>query len=89
MRPGFCGDGRMFAILRSQRNKTVQLITQPWRLHEYPPDVLKRGPWKVVARGDEARLKVHYRRALAREGYCVVDAEASLYSPYELGQTLD
>ena len=79
----------MFAILRSQTNKKVQLITQPWMLREYPPDVLKRGPWKVVARGDEARLKVHYRRALARDGYCVVDAEASLYSPYELGQTLD
>ena len=41
--------------------------------------VLKRGPWKIVTRGDEAHLKLNYRRALAREGYCVVDADASLY----------
>jgi hypothetical protein len=76
----------MFAILRSTTSKQVQLITQPWRLRELPPYVLKRGPWKIVGRGDEAQLRLHYRRALAREGYCVVDVKAPLYSAGELGQ---
>jgi hypothetical protein len=79
----------MFAILRSGSSRQFQLITQPWRLRELPPYVLKRRPWKIVGRGDEARLKLHYRRALAREGYCVVDAKASLYSTYEFGQPVD
>ena len=77
----------MFAILRSTTSKQVQLITQPWRLRELPPYVLKRGPWKIVGRGDETQLRLHYRRALAREGYCVVDAKAPLYSPTASGQT--
>jgi hypothetical protein len=76
----------MFAILRSATSKQIQLITQPWRLRELPPYVLKRGPWKIVGRGDEARLRLHYRRALAREGYCVIDTKAPLYSPDEYGQ---
>ena len=38
----------MFAILRSTTSKQVQLITPPWRLRELPPNVLKRGPWKIV-----------------------------------------
>jgi hypothetical protein len=78
----------MFAILRSATNKQIQVITQPWRLRELPPYVLKRGPWKIVGRGDEARLRLHYRRALAREGYCIVQAKAPLYSPDAFGQTL-
>jgi hypothetical protein len=78
----------MFAILRSATSKQVQLITQPWRLRELPPYVLKRGPWKIVGRGDEARLRLHYRRALAREGYCVVDAKAPLYSPDDFGPSV-
>ena len=61
----------MFAILRSTTSKQVQLITQPRRLRELPPYVLKQGPWKIVGRGDEARLRLHYRRALAREGWSV------------------
>jgi hypothetical protein len=77
----------MFAILRSKASKQVQLITQPWRLRELPLNVLKRGPWKIVGRGEKARLRLHYRRALAREGYCVVDAKAPLYSPDEFGQS--
>jgi hypothetical protein len=78
----------MFAILRSATSKQVQLILQPWRLRELPPYVLKRGPWTIVARGDEARLRLHYRRALAREGYCIVDAKARLFSPDEVGQSV-
>ena len=73
----------MFVILRSAASKQVQLLTQPWRLRELPPYVLKRGPWRIVSRCDEARLKLNYRRALAREGYCVVDAKALLYRPDE------
>ena len=69
----------MFVILRSTASKQVRLLTQPWRVRELPPSVLKRGPWKIAARGDEAHLKLSYRRALAREGYCVVAADASLY----------
>jgi RNase P/RNase MRP subunit p30 len=69
----------MFVIMRSTANKQVQLLTQPWRVRELPSFVLKRGPWKIIARRDEAHLKLNYRRALAREGYCVVDADAALY----------
>ena len=69
----------MFVILRSTANKQVQLLTQHWRVRDLPSVVLKRGPWKVVARSDETHLKLNYRRALAREGYCVVDADAALY----------
>ena len=69
----------MFVILRSTANKQVQLLTQPWRVQELPSFVLKRGPWKIIARNDETYLKLNYRRALAREGYCVVDADAALY----------
>lgn len=75
----------MFTILRSTTSKQVQLITQPWRLRELSPYVLKRGPWKIVGRGDETRLRLHYRRALAREGYCIVDTKAPLYSAEEHG----
>ena len=78
----------MFAILRSATNKQIQVITQEWRVRELPLDVVERGPWKIVGRGDEARLKSHYRRALAREGYCVVQAKAPLYRPRSLGQTV-
>jgi hypothetical protein len=78
----------MFVIMRSATSKQVQLLTQPWRVRELPPYVLKRGPWRIVARCDEAQLKLNYRRALAREGYCVVDAEAALYRPDQVGQDL-
>ena len=78
----------MFAILRSTTSKQVQLITQPWRLRELPSHVLEQGPWKIVGRGDEARLRLHYRRALVREGYCVVNVKAPLYSLSEFGQPL-
>jgi hypothetical protein len=71
----------MFVILRSTASKQVRLLTQPWRVRELPSSVLKRGPWKIVARSDETYLKLNYRRALAREGYCVVDAGAALYRP--------
>ena len=50
--------------------------------------MLKRGPWKIVGRCDEAHLKLNYRRVLAREGCCVGDAEAALYRPDQLGQDL-
>ena len=56
----------MFVILRSTASKQVQLLKQPWRLRELPPYVLKRGPWRIVSRCDEARLKLNYRRAFAR-----------------------
>ena len=78
----------MFAILQSTTSKQVRLIMQPWRLRELPSNILKRGPWKIVGRGDVARLKLHYRRALAREGYCVVGLKAALFSPSEFGQTV-
>ena len=78
----------MFVVMRSTTNKRMQLLTQPWRVRDLPPYVLKRGPWKVVGRRDEAHLKLNYRRALAREGYCVVDAEAALYRPDQVGQDL-
>jgi hypothetical protein len=78
----------MFAILRSATSKQIQVITQPWRLRELPPYVLKRGPWKIVGRGDETRLRLHYRRALARDGYCVLDTKAPLYSPDTYGQAV-
>jgi hypothetical protein len=78
----------MFAVLQSTTSKQVRLIMQPWRLRELPSNILKRGPWKIVGRGDVARLKLHYRRALAREGYCVVGLKASLFSPGEFGQTV-
>jgi hypothetical protein len=34
---------------------------------------------------NEARLTLNYRRALARDGYCVVDAKAPLYRSDEVG----
>jgi hypothetical protein len=73
----------MFAILRSVTDKQVRLISQTGRLQEWPPEVCQRGPWKIERKGDEARLRLHYRRALAREGYCVVGAEAPLFTPDE------
>ena len=78
----------MFAILRSATSKQIQLIAQPWSLQELPSFVAKRGPWKIIGRGDEARLRLHYRRALAREGYCVVDTKAPLYSLEKYGRTI-
>jgi len=78
----------MFVIMRSTASRQVQLLTQPWRVRELPPYVLKRGPWKVVSRCDEARLKLSYRRALARDGYCVVSAKEPLYRPDEIGPDL-
>jgi hypothetical protein len=42
-------------------------------------NVSERGPWEVVGSGDEKRLKLHYRRALDRDGYCVVDDKCSLF----------
>ena len=78
----------MFVIMRSATSKQVQLLTQPWRVRELPPYVLKRGPWKIVGRCDEAHLKLNYRRTLAREGYCVVDAKAALYRQEQVGQDL-
>ena len=68
----------MFAILRSVTDKQVRLISQTGRLQELPPEVRQQGPWKIERKGDEARLRLHYRRALAREGYCVVGAEAAV-----------
>ena len=78
----------MFVILRSKASNQVRLLTQPWRVRELPPSVLKRGPWKIVARGDETHLKLNYRRALAREGYCVVDADASFYRADHVAQNV-
>ena len=71
----------MFAILRSITDKEVHLISQAGGLEELPPEIRQRGPWQIVRKGDEARLKLHYRRALARDGYCLVGAEASLFNP--------
>ena len=78
----------MFVILRSTVSKQVRLLTQPWRVRELPPSVLKRGPWKIAARGDETHLKLSYRRALAREGYCAVAADASLYRADHVAQNV-
>jgi len=69
----------MFVVLRSTKEKLVHLISQTGRSAELPPDVRERGPWKIVRKGDTTRLKLHYRRALAREGYCVVSSDASLF----------
>ena len=77
----------MFAILRSVTDKQVHLISQTGRIQELPPEIRQRGPWKLERQGDEARLRLHYRRALAREGYCVVRAEASLFNPDERRQS--
>ena len=71
----------MYVILRSTASEQVQLLAQPWMVRKLPPSVLQRGPWKIVGRCDERRLKLHYRRALDREGYCVIDAKARLYRP--------
>ena len=78
----------MFVIMRSTTSKQMQLLTQPWRVRELPPFVLKHGPWKIVGRCDEANLKLNYRRALAREGFCVVNAEAALYRRDHVGEDL-
>ncbi len=78
----------MFAILQSTTSKQVRFIMQPWRLRELPSTILKRGPWKIVGRGDVARLELHYRRALAGEGYCVVGMKASLFSSDEFARTV-
>lgn len=69
----------MFVVLRSTTEKRVHLISQNGRSAELPPDIRERGPWKIVRKGDTTLLKLHYRRALAREGYCVVSADASLF----------
>jgi hypothetical protein len=78
----------MFAILQSTTSKQVRLIMQPWRLRELPSNILKRGPWKIVGRGDVARLKLPYRRALPREGYCMVGVKVSLFSSDEFARTV-
>ena len=70
----------MFAILRSLTDTQVHLISQTGRLEELPPEVSQRGPWKLVRKAGEAQLRLHYRRALAREGYCVVGVEATLFN---------
>jgi hypothetical protein len=69
----------MFVVLKSTSEKQVHLISQTGRSAELPPDIRERGPWKVLRKGDTTRLKLHYRRALAREGYCVVSADAALF----------
>jgi hypothetical protein len=76
----------MYVILQSTASQQVQLLAQPWMVRKLPPSVLQRGPWKIVGRRDETRLKLHYRRALAREGYCVIDAKALLYRPDQVLQ---
>ena len=52
----------MYVILRSTASEQVQLLAQPWMVRKLPPSVLQRGPWKIVGRCDERRLKLHYRR---------------------------
>lgn len=58
----------MFAILQSATDTQVRVISHTWRLHQLPSDLSERGPWQVIATGDERRLKLHYRRALDRDG---------------------
>ena len=72
-------EGAMFAILRSVMDRQVRVLSREWRVHRLPADVSERGPWKIVGSGDEKRLKLHYRRALDRDGYCVVNAKSSLF----------
>ena len=69
----------MFAILQSATDTQARVISHTWRLHQLPSDVSERGPWQVVGAGDERRLKLHYRRALDRDGYCLVKASSSLF----------
>jgi hypothetical protein len=69
----------MFTILRSKTDKQVRMLSRKWRVHRMLSNVSERGPWEVVGSGDEKRLKLHYRRALDRDGYCVVDDKCSLF----------
>ena len=77
----------MFAILRSTTSKQVQLITPPWRLRELPPTSSSADRGRL-SEASEARLRLHYRRALAREGYCVVDVKAPLYGRDDLANAV-
>lgn len=69
----------MFTILRSKTDKQVRMLSREWKVHRLLSNVSERGPWEVVGSGEEKRLKLHYRRALDREGYCVVVDECSLF----------
>ncbi len=71
----------MFTILRSKTDKQVRMLSRKWRVHLLLSNLSERGPWEVVGSGDEKRLKLHYRRALDRDGYCVVDDKCSLFDP--------
>ena len=69
----------MFTILRSAVDRKVRVLARDWNVHRLPADVSERGPWQIVGSGDEKLLKLHYRRALDRDGYCVVNAKSSLF----------
>ena len=68
----------MFTILRSVVDRKVKVLSR-WNVPQLPADVSERGPWQIVGSGDERLLKLHYRRALDRDGYCVVNAKSSLF----------
>ena len=69
----------MFTILRSVVDPQIRVLSRAARVHQLPADVSERGPWRIVGSGDEERLKLHYRRALDRDGYCVVNAKSFLF----------
>lgn len=56
------------------------MLSREWKVHRLLSNVSERGPWEVVGSGEEKRLKLHYRRALDRDGYCVVVDECSLFA---------
>jgi hypothetical protein len=70
-----------YQVLRSVSDTHVIVICRDGGFYELPDHVRHRGPWQGMRRGEIEKLKMEYRRDLARDGYVVVKTSVAAFKP--------
>jgi hypothetical protein len=70
-----------YQTLRSVSDNHVFVVCPDGRFDELPDHIRHQGPWQGMQRGEIDKLKANYRRALARDGYVLVQSELAVFKP--------
>jgi hypothetical protein len=70
-----------YQALRSVSDNHVIVICRDGGFYDLPDHVRHQGPWQGMRRGEIDKLKLEYRRDLARDGYVLVNTSVAAFKP--------
>jgi hypothetical protein len=71
----------MYQALRSVSDNHVIVICRDGEFDKLPDHIRHQLPWQGMRRGEIEKLKLEYRRGIARDGYALVRTTMGAFQP--------